>query len=206
MIEDWHDFFGFSNGDRDKFPKDQVQIEYIRDGEVVLSQTESSSGFGDVSIAFGHHPAGEIGYFVALEFPTGSESDFTGNEGIDVALWLLGDTGVSEKTNVYGLFGVTLPADDGALEGLVADQIWVAQAGMNHRFTDNTIGFAQLDMHSESLDDSDLKPFGHSLQLQLGLGFDNWLDKYRVDLFFSEDIDVGTAPDITFGARLARTF
>ena len=77
---------------------------------------------------------------------------------------------------------------------------------MNYRFTDRTIGYAQLDMNSESIEDSKLTPFGHSLQLQLGLGFDNWLDNYRVDLFFSEDILVGTAPDITFGARLSTGF
>lgn len=206
VIESWHDFFGLPNGERPDFPNNQIQVEYDRDGDALVAQTESSSGFGDVSLALGHHPAGEIGYFIALEFPTGSASDLTGNEGIDVALWLLGDTAMTEKATVYGLFGVTFPADEGTLQGLVADQIWVAQAGLNYRFTDWTIGYAQLDMHSESIEDSELTAFGHSLQLQLGLGFDNWFDNYRVDLFFSEDIDVGSAPDITFGARLARTF
>lgn len=206
VIEDWHDFWGFPNGKRNNFPHDQFQIDYLRDGSSVFSQTESSSGFGDVSIALGHHPAGEIGYFVAVEFPTGSASDFTGNEGIDLALWLLGDSAMSEKTTIYGLFGLTLPADDGALAGLVADQIWVAQAGLNYQFSGQIIGYAQLDMHSESIENSDLTAFGHSLQVQLGLGFDSWLDNYRVDLFFSEDIYVDSAPDITFGARLARIF
>jgi hypothetical protein len=206
VIDSWHDFFGLPDGKRNDFPRDQIDIEYVRDGEVVYSQTESSSGIGDVSIALGHHPAGEIGYFVAIELPTGSESNYTGNEGIDIAFWLLGDTPMSENATIYGLFGITLPADDGALEGLVADHIWVAQAGLNYRFADWALGYAQLDLHSESLEDSDLRPFGPSVQIQLGLGFDALFEHHRLDLFFSEDIYVGSAPDITFGVRLARTF
>lgn len=206
LIENWHDLFGFPEGERKKLPRDQVKIEYVRDGVVEYSQTESSSGIGDVSIAVGKHPAGEVGYFVGIELPTGSESDFTGNEGIDVALWLLGDTKLGEASKLYGLFGVTFPADDGALEGLVVDRIWVAQAGLNHRFNDRVLGFTQLDLHSSTIDDSSLVAFGHSLQIQAGLGFDGLIENHRLDLFFSEDIDVGTAPDITFSLRVARTF
>lgn len=204
-IESWHDFLDLPDGPRASFPKDQLQIRYRRNNNTVLLQTEPSHGFGDVSIAFGHHPPGETGYFVALELPTGSASDHTGNEGIDVAAWLLGDHAITPKLSTYGMLGVTVPADTGALENLVADYIWVAQVGLSYDFSDQTTGYTQLDLHSESLKDSTLEPFDDSLQLQLGLGFDGWLKRYRVDLFISEDIDVGSAPDITFGIRLAQT-
>ena len=39
-----------------------------------------------------------------------------------------------------------------------------------------------------------------------GLGFLKLFDNHRLDLFFSEDIKVESAPDITFGLRLAREF
>ena len=205
-IEKWHDLFGFPEGDRADYPRDQVNIQYIRDGVIEYSQTEKSSGVGDLSIALGHHPAGEVGYFIGIELPTGSEEDYTGNEGIDLSLWLLGDAPITETVSLYGLFGITFPADDGALKGLVADEIWVGQAGMTYRYNDAVLVFAQLDFHSQSIEGSNLDAFGNSLQIQLGLGFDNLFDDYRLDLFFSEDIVVGTAPDITFSIRVAHNF
>ena len=64
----------------------------------------------------------------------------------------------------------------------------------------------QFDLHSKTIDDSDLDAFGNSLQIQLGLGFLNLIEDHRLDLFFSEDIKVGSAPDISFGARLMQEF
>ena len=107
---------------------------------------------------------------------------------------------------VYGLLGLSFPGDDGNLEGLVVDEIWVAQLGLDYRFNNNFIGTVQFDFHSETIEDSDLKAFGNSLQIQLGLGFLRLFENHRLDLFFSEDIMVGTAPDVTFGARLIREF
>lgn len=206
LIEDWHEAFGLPEGKRKMFPRDQVNIEYVRDGVIEYSQTESSSGVGDFSIAIGHHPANEIGYFIGVELPTGSESDFSGNEAFDIALWLIGDKPINETISLYGLFGISFPGDDGALEGLIVDEIWVAQLGMDYWFTDSIIGFAQLDLHSKSISGSELKAFGESLQIQLGLGFEGLFDNHRLELFFSEDILVRSAPDITFGLRVARVF
>ena len=205
-IEKWHDLFGFPEGDRNDYPRDQVNIQYIRDGVIEYSQTEKSSGVGDLSIALGHHPAGEVGYFIGIELPTGSEEDYTGNEGIDLSLWLLGDAPITETASLYGLFGITFPADDGALQGLIANEIWVAQGGLTYRYSDAVLMFAHLDFHSRSIDGSDLDAFGNSLQIQLGLGFDRLIDNYRLDLFFSEDIAVGTAPDVTFALRVSNNF
>lgn len=206
LIEDWHDFWGFPEGDRGGEPRDQIEIEYRRDGALEYSQTESSSGLADVSLSLGHHPRGEIGYFIGIELPTGSESDFSGNEAIDIALWIIADRQIGDDLSLYGLFGLSLPGDDGAIEGLIGDRIWVAQAGLDYRFTERIVGIAQLDYHSASIEDSDLRAFGDSFQIQLGLGFERLFGEQRLDLFFSEDILVGSAPDISFGARLRHRF
>ena len=104
------------------------------------------------------------------------------------------------------MLGISFPADDGTLEGLIVDEIWVAQLGLEYRFSENLVGTAQLDLHSATIDDSDLDAFGESLQIQLGLGFLQLFENHRLDLFFSEDILVGTAPDITFAAHLSTGF
>jgi hypothetical protein len=205
-IENWHDLFGLPNGDRDKFPQDDIVIEYVRDGIVEYSQTSSSSGVGDISLALGYQPTGKTAYFAGIELPTGSESDYTGNEAIDVAFWISRAASVSANTNAYGMLGISFPGDDGQLKGLVRDHVWVAQLGLDYRFSNDYIGTAQLDMHGATIEDSNLRAFGESFQVLLGLGFPNLLENHRLDLFFTEDILVNSAPDVTFGLRLAREF
>ncbi|HEY5739797.1 MAG TPA: DUF3187 family protein [Gammaproteobacteria bacterium] len=206
VIDDWHDFFGLPHGRRDRFARDNLDIEYRRDGDVQFSQTESSSGLGDLSLAIGYQPAGETGYYVGVDLPTGSADDFSGNEKTDVALWMQRTLEFATDTRAYGMLGVSFPGDGGKLEGLLVERVWAAQLGMEFRFTDNLLATAQLDMHSRTIDGSQLDAFGNSLQILLGLGFANLWDEYRLDLFFTEDILVGSAPDISFGLRLAREF
>jgi hypothetical protein len=205
-VDSWHDLFGLPGGDRNKFPNDDIDVEYIRDGKVEYSQDKSSSGLADVSLALGYQLTEGTRYFVGIELPTGSESDYSGNEAIDFATWLTHETLINAEMSIYGLFGVSFPGDDGNLQGLLVDEIWVAQLGTQYLFNDGIAGTVQLDWHSEVIDDSDLTAFGDSLQIQLGLGFLKLFDNHRLDLFFSEDIKVESAPDITFGLRLAREF
>jgi hypothetical protein len=113
---------------------------------------------------------------------------------------------IDTELTLYGLLGISFPGDDGNLQGLLVDEIWVAQLGTQYFFNDGIAGTVQLDWHSRIIDDSDLTAFGDSLQIQLGLGFLKLIDKHRLDLFFSEDIKVESAPDISFGIRLAREF
>ena len=205
-IDEWHDLFGLPDGKRDKYPRDQINIEYERDGVVEYSQTSSSSGLGDIALALGYESGGSITYFAGIELPTGSADDYTGNEAIDVAFWLTGEIGINDRSNAYGMFGVSFPGDDGNLEGLIVDHIWVGQLGLDYRFKDDYIATVQLDMHSRTIDDSDLRAFNESYQMLLGLGFLRLFENHRLDLFFTEDILVRSAPDITFGLRLAREF
>ena len=206
LIDGWHDFFGLPHGRRDNFPRDQLNINYRRDGVTIFSQTESSSGLGDLSLAIGHQPDGVTGFFFGVDLPTGSADDFSGNEAIDYALWMQRTFEHSARTRSFGMLGVSFPGDGGQLEGLLVERIWAAQLGIEYRFTDELIGTAQFDMHSRTIDDSQLDPFGNSLQVLLGLGFANLWNAYRLDLFFTEDLVVGSAPDISFGLRLAHEF
>ena len=206
VIEDWHELFGFPNGKRDNFDKDQVFIEYRRDGVVEYSQTGDSEGIGDIALTLGYQRPGSTAWFVGIELPTGSAEDFTGNEAIDLAFWLSREFHINDKSNVFGMLGISFPGDDGNLEGLIVDHIWVAQVGLDYRFFDDYVATAQIDMHSRSIEDSNFRAFNESYQLVIGLGFLRLLENHRLDLFFTEDMLVRSAPDITFGLRLAREF
>jgi hypothetical protein len=205
-IENWHGWFGLPDGDRNDLPHNQLDVKYSRDGVLEYSQDKSSSGLADISLALGYQLSAETRYFVGIELPTGSASDYSGNEAIDFATWVTSERLIDAELSIYGLFGVSFPGDDGNLQGLVVDKIWVAQLGTQYRFTDGLAGTVQLDWHSQIIDDSDLTALGDSLQIQLGLGFLELIDNHRLDLFFSEDIKVESAPDISFGLRLAREF
>ena len=203
FIEDWHDFFGLPQGDRDNHPQDQVNISYSRDGTVEYRQDSSSSGIADISLALGYQAQNGIRWFAGIELPTGSADNFSGNEAVDVAAWLSREWQLDDATCSFALLGVSLPGDGGDLEGLLVDQIWVSQVGMGYQFNPSVIATVQLDMHSSTVEDSELTAFGNSLQIQLGLGFPQLFENHRLDVFFSEDILVGSAPDISFGLRLS---
>jgi hypothetical protein len=206
LIEEWHDLLGLPQGDRDKYPRDQINIGYMRDGEVEYRQTGSSSGIADISLAIGYQAQNGTAWFAGIELPTGSADNYSGNEAVDAALWLSQQWQFDGEICSFALFGVSFPGDGGDLEGLVVDQIWVSQVGLGFQINPSVIATAQLDMHSSTIDDSDLTAFGNSLQIQLGLGFPQLFDNHRLDLFFSEDILVGSAPDISFGARLSSRY
>jgi hypothetical protein len=206
LIEDWHDFFKLPEGDRAGKPRDQINIAYSRDGSVEYQQDSSSSGLADISLALGYQAQNGTAWFAGVELPTGSADNYSGNEAVDLALWLSHEWQLDEGTCSFALFGVSLPGDGGDLEGLVVDQIWVSQLGVGFQINPSIIATAQLDMHSCTIDDSELDAFGNSLQIQLGLGFPQLFSNHRLDLFFSEDILVGTAPDISFGVRLSSRY
>ena len=205
-IENWHDFFGLPQGKRDQFARGRIDLSYRRDGELEYSQTDSSSGLGDISLALGYQRPGATGWFVGIELPTGSEENFSGNEAVDFALWMTRSIPLDADTTAFGMLGVSFPGDGGNLEGLLVERIWAAQLGVEYRFGDGLAATGQLDLHSRTIDGSSLDAFGNSVQIQLGLGWLEIFEQHRLDLFFSEDILVGSAPDISFGLRLARAF
>jgi hypothetical protein len=205
-IDDWHQFFGLPDGKRNHFPRDDINIAYQRGGTVAYHQDRPSGGLGDIALAIGYQADARFAYFAGVELPSGEVADFSGNDAIDTALWLSYQNKVGAELGTFALLGVSFPGDGGMLEGLVADQIWVAQAGIDYRFMPSIVGTLQLDLHSRSIEHSELKALGNSLQAQFGLGFLHLLDNHRLDLFFSEDISVGSAPDISFGLRISRSY
>ena len=205
-IADWHQFFGLPEGKRDQFSHDQINIDYQRDGTVEYDQDKSSSGIGDIALAIGYQADARFAWFAGIELPSGDAANFSGNEALDTALWFTYQNKVNEEMGTFALLGVSFPGDGGNLEGLLVDQIWVAQGGFDYRFKPKVVGTVQFDFHSQTIEDSELTAFGNSLQALFGLGFIDLFGAHRLDLFFSEDILVGSAPDISFGLRLSRAY
>lgn len=205
-IENWHDFFGLPQGKRDEFPRDQIKLNYQRDGVNLLDLDSSAGGIGDIALAIGYQPEAGWTWFAGAELATGSKDDLSGNGATDLALWATRQFRLDQDTGGFALLGLAFPGDSNYLEGLVVERIWAAQLGFDYRFNPSVIATLQLDLHTRSIEHSDLTAFGESLQVQLGLGFPRLFAEHRLDLFFSEDILVGSAPDISFGLRLSRAY
>lgn len=208
LIEDWHDTFGLPQGGRTTNPDDQIELSYSRNGQTIFEQVKPDSDIGDLALAFNYRLSSdtksstELG--IGIELSTGSIDSNSGNESADLALWMTKATRFSEHSMFYGLLGISLPGKGGQLESYLQDQIWLAQLGTQYQLTPKMTGVMQFDLHTATLSSTELKAFGNSVQIQLALQFRNWFDNYYIDLFFSEDIMVKSAPDITFGLRLSQ--
>jgi hypothetical protein len=210
LIEDWHDFWGLPEGGRNANPDNQLNIEYIKNGQLIFLQNQADNDVGDISVSLSYRLAGNEEKFtevsLGIELPTGSVETNSGNEATDVAIWLSHKRDATELTSLYGLIGYSRLGKGGQLSEQLASGTWVAQLGAEHHFTSNITGIVQFDMHSPLIKDSMLKAFGNSLQMQAGLQFGKLIQNHDLVLFFSEDILAGSAPDITFGARLSSHF
>ena len=208
LIEDWHNIFGLPQSGRTQNPDDQINLSYSRNGNIVFEQNKSDSDIGDLSLSFGYRLSysdkGSTELGIGIELPTGSIDSNSGNEKIDAAIWIGKSRQFTEYSQFYGMFGVSLPGKGGQLEDRIKSRIWFSQFGTEYDLSSDITGILQLDWHSATLKNSELTAFGNSLQMQLALQFQNWFDNYSVDLFFSEDILVKSAPDITFGLRVSR--
>jgi len=208
LIEEWHDIFGLPQGGRTENADDQINLLYTRDGNIVFQQDSADSDLGDIALSFNyrlvHNDTGTTELGIGIELPTGSIESNSGNETTDLAVWLSQARNFSESARLYGLFGLSVIGAGGQLKARLKDQVWLAQFGGEYDFYPEITGIVQFDFHTATLKNTELDAFGNSLQIQIALQFRNWFDDFHVDLFFSEDIMVKTAPDITFGLRVSQ--
>lgn len=207
LIENWHDLFGFPQGGRDVNPDNQLNIENLRNGSTEFKFDNPGNGLGDIAVSLSLLLVDQTDltteFAIGIDLPTGSASKLTGNEKVDYALWLSQNRRITANSDIYGLIGVSRPGKGGQLGYRLEDWIWVAQIGTEYAFTPGLGGILQLDMHSDWIKNSQLTAFGNSVQIQLGLRFKELIDDYHLDIFFSEDILVNSAPDISFGIRIS---
>ena len=123
-----------------------------------------------------------------------------------MAFWYSAQSEPSTKLSSYGTIGLVLPANSGLLEDQINNQFMFGQFGLKYIYSPSYYIILQTDFHTEIVNNSNLDAFGNSLQAQFGLRFPTLFESYQLDLFFSEDIFPGHAPDITFGLRVTPSF
>ncbi len=202
LILDWHDFFGLPQGGRDQAPLDQLHLLWEVDGIDRIDIDRPVSGPGDLQLAVGRSLDDNSELWLAMELPSGSDP-LLSSEGIDLALWWRRQGEETATVQGYGNLGVSLIHDRGLLEGHLNRGFLFAQAGLRYRWTPAIEGLLQVDAHGPIADDSSVDGLDASLQGQFGLRFPQLIEGYRLDVYFTEDIWPGHAPDITFSLSLS---
>ncbi len=202
LILDWHDFFGLPQGGRDQAPLDRLLMYWQVDGQDRFRIEQPVSGIGDLQLAAGYRLSPQSELWFALEMPSGSDP-LLSNGGIDAALWWRYHGDPVHPLQTYGSAGLSWLHDGGVLKGHREPIIGFLQAGLRYRWNPAVEGLLQIDAHSSIADDSRVDALDTSLQGQFGLRFPQLIDGYQLNVFFSEDILPGHAPDITFALSLS---
>jgi len=197
-IDAWHRWFGFQQGNRPFFPNNQLRYEYQGFGTVNLNRSGTAlGGLATEAGWFGVDTPGQtLSLWGGLQMPTGSVARLTGDGAWDGALWgHWARRGAGWQVAVEG--GIAHPFGDEIFAGYAHHSIAFARTAITRGLGPRWSLRAQLDGQTRRVDDSELRFLGSSLQLSVGALY-RLKNHWHVDLGFTEDAAVNTAPDITF--------
>ena len=198
----WHDFFGLPQGGRDQAANNQLQLQYQQGGETLVDINQASSAVGDIQLAAGYALNNASQWWLGIEQSVSNDA-LISNQHTDVALWFQTRGQASSTFTPYGMLGLAWPGSGGAFDKRVKNQFVFGQLGTLYAWRADYQWLLQADYHSGMVQQTRLDALTDSLQAQFGLRLPHIFDGHQMDIFFSEDIYPGHAPDITFGLRFS---
>jgi hypothetical protein len=216
FIDDWHDFFGLPEGDRDKRDRNLLEYTYIRNNWIVYRIKEPSRGVGDIILSGAYQilrdstrdPAQSLAFRMSVKLPTGSSDELHGSGGTDIAIRLNGSDSATLKEydiSCWASLGVAYLGKGEILEEIRKDFVGFGSLGMAWGMFDWSSLKLQVDYHT-AVYKSDLGEIGKgAMQLDLG-GTIEFPKNIFFDINIIEDIMVDTTPDVVFQFVLRRTF
>jgi Protein of unknown function (DUF3187) len=198
VINSWHRWFGFNNGNRPFFPNNKLDYSYSGQGMIDLHHAQTH--IGDL--------AGEVGWYAAddahrtislwggLEAPTGSVAALTSDGAWDGAFWAHAAWRWTHW-QLAGELGVTQPFGDELFDGSGHRTAGFGRVALTRSLGSAWSVRAQLEGQTGHVEDSDSRFLGRTLQFGLGL-VRRIRGRWHLEFGFVEDAAVNTAPDITF--------
>lgn len=205
LIEDWHDFFGLPQGGRDKVSNDQFHLLYQKNSDDIINSQQKVSGLADIQLSARYAVNNSSAIWLVLELPSNDDSQLISNDELDYAIGYSYHQSGNFTLAQYASLGISRLADSGLLKGQLQQNLFFAQYGILYRHNDDWQGLIQVDFHTSPLRGDAPDGLDHSLQAQFALRFPRLIDNHQLNIFFSEDIMPGHAPDITFALRLSTT-
>lgn len=208
LISGWHELFGLPNGNRGTVAENRINIVYSDEEGRLISVDSSSSGIGDLRVKAGwqlsRDDAGGTALRFSVKLPTGDSDLLLGSGGFDVSVGIAGDRnglwGVEKLSGFYRLQGIYLGKPDhfdrryNPVVGQVSGGLGYSLHRRAQVMVQTTVRTALYDSNIGSIGDpSALFTFGANFLLG---------ENYKLSFSVGEDINVTTAPDVTFALAL----
>lgn len=212
FINDWHDFFGFSNGDRGDLQNNQLDYIYARDGAEEMNLQDDVDGLGDLRLRlswqFETTDQSAFSLQGQIKAPTGDADKLTGSEAWDFSLALSGQRGFAlgdGQGAFWGGLGITWLGDGEVLEEDVEDFAANGWLGAGWSPLEWLALKLQLDSHT-ALYDSDLREFGDPAVILTMGGTLGLAESTLLEIGIGEDLNVNASPDVTLHLNLTHKF
>ncbi|MEM0954059.1 MAG: DUF3187 family protein [Pseudomonadota bacterium] len=199
LIETWHGWFNLPDGNREDVPRDLVDVRF-QSGDANLLLQDSVSGLGDVSVALTRRLwRGEdavVSTTLGAKFATGDEDDLLGSGSHDYYLAVNASAGHRGKSPLrwHGQLGYLRAGSADLLGSLQEQDLWFAGLSMDWQLSQTISLLLQVDSHAAVADTALTQLGDTSVQLTAG-GRWRFARGWSMELSFSEDIAVNTAPD-----------
>lgn len=205
LIDNWHDLWGMSDGGRSKAPRDQLDVRY--DGNGAFALENDASGLGDVTLSLGYQvyrdDSAAASVVAGYKFASGDDDKFLGSGAEDAYLLLrfTGDHLSSLPLRWHGQLGYLRAGRSDAIGPAQERDLWFAGLALDWMITGNWSLLGQIDGHAAPLD-SRLTALGEdAIMLTVGARW-RFGRHWALDFSVVEDVQVETAPDVTFQASL----
>lgn len=214
FIEEYHDAMGLPDGNRKRRPADRLEYRYRRNDETMFSQTDSTTGLGDVFLAVAaplvRDRAGTraLDAVAGVELPTGDSDRLLGSGSWDFSLGLAAaDFATLAKWNLelHGGAGVLALTEGDVLADFQEPVAVYGDLAVGWRLARWLVPRVQVDFHSPFFAGTGQGPLD-DWAVELVCGATVLLPgRFALDLAVAEDIAVHTAPDVVFHVGLKRS-
>ena len=208
FIDDFHETFGFPEGDRPNFANNQFLFLYQLNNTDIIRMDQPNNGIGDITIDLAYQAyandkaAGSI--WSSIKLPTGDGNKLTGSEEIDVAVWYAAENRFHAEWSRYYNIGLLITGEADILPDMQKTNIYFGTAGIEWQTTAIVSLNIQLDFHT-AFYNSKTTFLGDSVQISSG-GHIQLSTNSQLDIVVVEDIYVGASPDVTFQLGYSLTF
>ncbi len=200
LIDGWHDFWGLPDGARPEQPQDALR--YLLNGSDGFLLDDDVSGLGDVELGLSarllERENWTLSAVAQVKLDTGDVEDFTGSGDTSYSVGLRYSSGhcLVASLSCHLQAGVT-DLGSSSFDPGMDEQTVYAGVSIAWELLPQLALLAQLDIHEEIYQREPLAENGTPLWGTLGFRWQP-AQGWAIDAHFSEDLSVGTAPDVTF--------
>lgn len=204
-IERWHGFFHLPNGNRDRLPEDRLLFSQSAPGAPGFQLDSAGGGMGDLQLSASRQLGAGLALRSMLKLPTGSSQQLTGSGATAFATSLHASRNLGDSLTWHVSGGLLISGNGDVLRGQRENLLGIGSTTLAWRVSGNWVLKAQLDGHTAAYHDTGSPLDRGSLQLSLAAAFSMSRD-WSLEVGFSEDVAVETAPDIVFHGGVQRRF